>query len=107
MRGSHPKKGGCCAGSVPLHGCVWYLPLSPSLSSSLIRNESLASRNCRFSPSPRFSFTLVVVHLARRNKLTSSPLGILTNSLDVVWIAVIVFSTGGTRTPFFFYYTFP
>jgi signal transduction histidine kinase len=49
----------------------------------------------------------VVLYLARRNRLTSSPLGILTNSLDVVWIAVIVFSTGGTRTPFFFYYTFP
>ena len=25
----------------------------------------------------------------------------------MVWIAVIVFSTGGTRTPFFFYYSFP
>ena len=33
--------------------------------------------------------------------------GILTNSLDVVWVAIIVFSTGGTRTPFFFYYSFP
>jgi signal transduction histidine kinase len=31
----------------------------------------------------------------------------VTNSLDVVWIAVIVFSTGGSRTPFFFYYSFP
>ena len=28
-------------------------------------------------------------------------------ALDVVWIALIVFSTGGTRTPFFFYYSFP
>jgi NarL family two-component system sensor histidine kinase LiaS len=33
--------------------------------------------------------------------------GLLTTALDVVWIAVIVFSTGGTRTPFFFYYSFP
>ena len=52
-------------------------------------------------------YSLGVLYLARRNKLPSSPLGILTNSLDVVWIAVIVFSTGGTRTPFFFYYSFP
>jgi signal transduction histidine kinase len=52
-------------------------------------------------------YSLVVLYLALHNKLTYSPLGILTNSLDVVWIAAIVFSTGGTRTPFFFYYTFP
>ena len=51
-------------------------------------------------------YSLVVLVLAWRNKLTAGPLGILTTSLDVVWIAVIVFSTGGTRTPFFFYYSF-
>jgi signal transduction histidine kinase len=60
-----------------------------------------------FSLSSFVLYSLAVVYLARRNKLTSSPLGILTTSLDVVWIAVIVFSTGGTRTPFFFYYSFP
>lgn len=54
-----------------------------------------------------FFYSLVILYLARRNKLTGSAIGILTNSLDVVWIAVIVFSTGGTRTPFFFYYSFP
>ncbi len=52
-------------------------------------------------------YSLVVLYLAKKNRLTHSPLSILTNSLDVVWIAVIVFSTGGTRTPFFFYYSFP
>ena len=52
-------------------------------------------------------YSLAVLPLARRNMLISSPMGILTTSLDVVWIAVIVFSTGGTRTPFFFYYSFP
>lgn len=52
-------------------------------------------------------YSLAVLYLAWRNKLTNSPFGILTNSLDVVWIAVIVFSTGGSRTPFFFYYSFP
>jgi signal transduction histidine kinase len=54
-----------------------------------------------------FFYSLAVLYLACRNKLTSSPMGIVTTSLDVVWIAVIVFSTGGTRTPFFFYYSFP
>ena len=38
-----------------------------------------------------FVYSLAVLYLAWHNKLTSSPLGILTNSLDVVWIAVIVF----------------
>ena len=52
-------------------------------------------------------YSLVILYFALHNKLTRSPLGILTNSLDVVWIAIIVFSTGGSRTPFFFYYTFP
>jgi signal transduction histidine kinase len=60
-----------------------------------------------FSLGSFFIYSLVVLYLAWHGKLTSSPLGILTNSLDVVWIAAIVFSTGGTRTPFFFYYTFP
>jgi len=54
-----------------------------------------------------FFYSLAMLHLARQNKRISPPIGILTNSLDVVWIAVIVFSTGGTRTPFFFYYSFP
>jgi signal transduction histidine kinase len=52
-------------------------------------------------------YSLAVLYLAWSSKPPSTPLGILTNSLDVVWIAVIVFSTGGTRTPFFFYYSFP
>lgn len=54
-----------------------------------------------------FIYSVAILYLARNNKLTSAPLGILTTGLDVVWIAVIVFSTGGTRTPFFFYYSFP
>ncbi|MEO6165247.1 MAG: sensor histidine kinase [Candidatus Binatia bacterium] len=42
-----------------------------------------------------------------RRKFTFSRFGSVATALDVVWIALIVFSTGGTRTPFFFYYTFP
>lgn len=60
-----------------------------------------------FSVSSFLLYSLAVLYLAKNNKLTAPPIDILTNSLDVVWIAVIVFSTGGTRTPFFFYYSFP
>ncbi|MGE5214154.1 MAG: sensor histidine kinase [Nitrospirota bacterium] len=52
-------------------------------------------------------YGLAVLYLAWRHKATSPSIGILTTSLDVIWIAVIVFSTGGSRTPFFFYYSFP
>jgi signal transduction histidine kinase len=52
-------------------------------------------------------YSLVIFELTRRRKLGSPVIGFLTTSLDVVWIALIVFSTGGTRTPFFFYYSFP
>jgi signal transduction histidine kinase len=60
-----------------------------------------------FSLSSFLLYSLAVLYLAKKNKLTAPPIDVLTNSLDVVWIAVIVFSTGGTRTPFFFYYSFP
>jgi signal transduction histidine kinase len=48
-----------------------------------------------------------VLYLAHKKLLGASPVGAVTTALDVVWIAAIVFSTGGTRTPFFFYYSFP
>ena len=60
-----------------------------------------------FSLSSFLLYSIAVLYLAKKNKLTAPLIDILTNSLDVVWIAVIVFSTGGTRTPFFFYYSFP
>ncbi|HWP23679.1 MAG TPA: sensor histidine kinase [Candidatus Binatia bacterium] len=52
-------------------------------------------------------YSVVVLYLSQRKPDLSSRTGFLTTALDVVWIAVIVFSTGGTRTPFFFYYSFP
>lgn len=52
-------------------------------------------------------YSVVILYLAQRKPNLSSRTGFLTTALDVVWIAVIVFSTGGTRTPFFFYYSFP
>jgi signal transduction histidine kinase len=52
-------------------------------------------------------YSIALLYIAWRYKAASPSIGIATTSLDVVWIALIVFSTGGTRTPFFFYYSFP
>ena len=52
-------------------------------------------------------YSSAVLYFIERKRSTSSAISVLTTALDVVWIAVIVFSTGGTRTPFFFYYSFP
>jgi signal transduction histidine kinase len=52
-------------------------------------------------------YGLAVLYFAWRHRAASPAIGIVTTSLDVVWIALLVFSTGGSRTPFFFYYSFP
>jgi signal transduction histidine kinase len=71
------------------------------------------SRTARFPLLSVFSiclfliYGLVLLHLARKSKLLSTSTALLTTALDVIGIALIVFSTGGTRTPFFFYYSFP
>lgn len=53
------------------------------------------------------AYSCGILYLARKNLLTSKPVAVATTCLDVIWVAAIVFSTGGTRTPFFFYYSFP
>jgi signal transduction histidine kinase len=71
------------------------------------------SRTARFPVLSVFSlwsflvYSLFILELARRQKITSKKIGIFTTCLDSVWIFLIVFSTGGTRTPFFFYFSFP
>ena len=52
-------------------------------------------------------YSIALLYIAWRYKAASPKIGIVTTSLDVVWVAAVVFSTGGTRTPFFFYYSFP
>ena len=54
-----------------------------------------------------FVYSIVALYLSSKNWRKASRIGAITTSMDVVWIALIVYSTGGTRTPFFFYYTFP
>lgn len=52
-------------------------------------------------------YSLIILELARRRKVLAKNIGIFTACLDSLWIFLIVFSTGGSRTPFFFYFSFP
>lgn len=71
------------------------------------------SRVARFPALSSFSlysfliYSLFALYFAWKNRLGSASVGTITTALDVVWLSVIVYSTGGTRTPFFFYYSFP
>jgi len=48
-----------------------------------------------------------ILYWVRQKPSASRSIGTTATWLDVIWISVIVFLTGGTRTPFFTYYTFP
>jgi two-component system, NarL family, sensor histidine kinase DegS len=71
------------------------------------------SRLARFPVLSAFSlgffvlYSLAVVYLLRQKKIYSESFGLAVTCLDLVWISLIVFSTGGSRTPFFVYYFFP
>ena len=52
-------------------------------------------------------YSLLILYLTRREKADSRKIGFVTTCLDLVWISAMVFSTGGSRTPFFVYYLFP
>ncbi len=53
------------------------------------------------------AYSAGIVWLDWKRRIPVHTLGIVTTALDTIWIALIVVSTGGTRTPFFFYYSFP
>ena len=50
---------------------------------------------------------LVLYYLTKKEGLNFQRLALATSVLDLLWISVIVLSTGGSRTPFFVYYLFP
>ena len=52
-------------------------------------------------------YSLVALYFSLRSRLGITSFGAVITAVDVAWIAAIVFFTGGTRTPFFFYYSFP
>lgn len=71
------------------------------------------SRVARFPVLSTFSliaflfYSVAILWLLRKNLVGSTRLIAITTPMDVAWIALIVFSTGGSRTPFFTYYSFP
>jgi signal transduction histidine kinase len=60
-----------------------------------------------FSVGAFLIYGLTILWLTRKSTLMSTNMDLATTVLDIVGIALMVFSTGGTRTPFFFYYSFP
>jgi signal transduction histidine kinase len=52
-------------------------------------------------------YSIAVLYFTRRRRTVSEIFGIASTSLDLIWVSLIVFSTGGSATPFFVYYFFP
>jgi signal transduction histidine kinase len=52
-------------------------------------------------------YSLAVLYVTTRERTYSEAFGFITTALDLMWVSLIVFSTGGTATPFFVYYSFP
>jgi signal transduction histidine kinase len=50
---------------------------------------------------------LYFVYFAAHTRTKSKKVGLVTSCLDMMWVSLIVFSTGGAATPFFVYYFFP
>ncbi len=54
-----------------------------------------------------FVYSLLVLYLIKKERWDSKTIGLVTTFLDILWISSMVFSTGGSRAPFFAYYLFP
>jgi signal transduction histidine kinase len=52
-------------------------------------------------------YSLALLYLVVNERPPSKKIGIITTCMDLVWVSLLVFSTGGSATPFFFYYFFP
>ena len=52
-------------------------------------------------------YSLALLYLVVNEKTPSKKIGIITTCMDLVWVSLLVFSTGGAATPFFVYYFFP
>jgi signal transduction histidine kinase len=52
-------------------------------------------------------YSLAVVYFTTSTRADSKKIGLLTTFLDLIWVSLIVLSTGGSATPFFVYYFFP
>jgi signal transduction histidine kinase len=54
-----------------------------------------------------FLYTLIILYLVWRDRTSPRKIGLATTCLDLVWVSLIVFTTGAVQTPFFAYYFFP
>jgi signal transduction histidine kinase len=52
-------------------------------------------------------YSLALLYLVVNERPPSKKIGIITTCMDLVWVSLLVFSTGGSATPFFVYYFFP
>jgi signal transduction histidine kinase len=52
-------------------------------------------------------YSIVLLYFVQHRRHASEILGITVACLDLIWVSLIVFSTGGAATPFFVYYFFP
>ncbi len=54
-----------------------------------------------------FIYSLIILYVTRNEKVASGKIGFTTTCLDLFWVSMMVYSTGGSRTPFFVFYLFP
>lgn len=52
-------------------------------------------------------YSLAILYFVVHQKADSKKIGLIASCLDLFWVSLIVFSTGGASTPFFAYYFFP
>ena len=52
-------------------------------------------------------YSLAVLYLTKKEKLGTEKIGVVTTCFDFLWVTLLVFSTGASRTPFFVFYLFP
>ena len=52
-------------------------------------------------------YSLIILHLVRRERTVLRKIGLVATCLDLIWVSLIVFTTGAVQTPFFAYYFFP
>ena len=51
--------------------------------------------------------SLIILYITTQEKPAARRIGFIATALDLLWISLIVYSTGGSATPFFVFYFFP
>ena len=52
-------------------------------------------------------YSLIILYVTNQEKPAARRIGFIATVLDLLWISLIVYSTGGSATPFFVFYFFP